>query len=30
MQDLDDDEASLEEEGEVKHFSPGESQLGML
>ena len=30
MQDLDDDEAALEDEGEVERFSPGESQLGLL
>ena len=29
-QDLDDDEASLEDEGEEACFSPGESQLGLL
>lgn len=29
-QDLDDDEATLEDEGEEAHFSPAESQLGLL
>ena len=29
-QDLDDDQATLEEEGEVERFSLGESNLGLL